>query len=175
MAEQKQLLEKPRTRRVLQRAKADSASLFVHKDSTSMKSRWTDNLSKVSRVFDFDPEVFSTGVYHRVFRGSLKYRLRQQQQHTTWMRSHRESLVLARACEASMLEDCDVFAAHYMKRLAELDAEHALTYFDDQAGQITRRISQAYIIWLDPAFQQLLVGGPSGPLMGGPSMTLCRL
>jgi hypothetical protein len=40
----------------------------------------TDNLSKMSVVFDFDPEVFSSGVYHRVFRGSLKHRLRQLQQ-----------------------------------------------------------------------------------------------
>jgi hypothetical protein len=80
MAEQSRLLEKPRTRRVLQRVKVDSASLFVHRDSSSFKSKMTDNLSKMSVVFDFDPEVFSSGVYHRVFRGSLKHRLRQQQQ-----------------------------------------------------------------------------------------------
>jgi hypothetical protein len=215
MTEQKQLLERPKTRSILQSARADSASLFVHQDATSFKSRLTDSLSKMSKVFDFDTVVFSTSVYHRVFRGSLKYRLRQQLSHSvsrstvdfiqgdldittkvtsretistivpqaplhvrlpsSWTSSHRESLVLVRVCEMCMLKDCDTFAAHYVKHLAELDAEHVLTYFDDQAGQITRRISQSDIIWRDPAFQQLLVGGPSRSLFGGPSMTLCRL
>jgi hypothetical protein len=220
MTEQKQLLEKPKTRSILLSAQADSASLFVHQDATSFRSRLTDSLSKMSNIFDFDSAVFSTSVYHRVFRGSLKYRLRQQQQQqqllpcvsrstgdssqdgfdgtaqatsqksistivpqaplhfqlpTTWTSSHRESLVLVRACEMRMLEDCDTFAAHYVKRLAVLDAEHALTYFDDEAGQITRRISQSNIIWRDPAFQQLLFGGSSRSLGCGPSMTLCRL
>jgi hypothetical protein len=215
MAEQKRLLEKPKTRRVLQRAKADSASLFVHRDTASFMSRVTDNLSKMSLVFDFDPALFSSGVYHRVFRGSLKYRLRQQQhqhaldrlselhpqheqhdsahemhdtlsimmQHeppqirnsTTWKLTEREGLALVQFCEARMLDDCDRFAALYVKCIAVLDAEHALSYFDDQAGQITRRISQAQINWRDPSFQQLLDGGSSGSLIGGPSMTLCRL
>jgi hypothetical protein len=221
MTEQKQLLEKPRTRKILQNAKADSASLFVHQDTTSRMSRLTDNLSKMSVVFDFDPAVFSSNVYHRVFRGSLKYRLRQQQQQqrhqphalgllhtessndeldditqvdtrettptltpngspdlrnpTAWTLSHRQSLTLVRLCETHMLEDCDRFAACYVEHLAVRDSEHTLKYFDDQAGQITRRISQAHIIWRDPTFQQLLVGGPSGTLLGGPSMTLCRL
>jgi hypothetical protein len=39
----------------------------------------TDNLSKISRVFEFDPNVFSTRVYERAFRGSVKQALRQQQ------------------------------------------------------------------------------------------------
>jgi hypothetical protein len=93
----------------------------------------------------------------------------------SWLIPHANSLALVQLCEARMLEDCDTFAACYVKRLAELDAEHALTYFDDQAGQITRKISQAHIIWRDPTFQQLLLGGPSGPIIGGPRMTLCRL
>jgi hypothetical protein len=220
MAEQKQLLEKSKTRSILLSARADSASLFVHLDATSFRSRLTDSLSKMSKVFDFDSAVFSTGVYHRVFRGSLKYRLRHQQQQqtfslyllrsienkpqneldgitettsrettstispqappharlpTTWTSSHRESLSLVRACEMRMLEDCDTFSAHYVKRLAELDAEQVLTYFDDEAGQITRRISQSDVIWRDPVFQQLLIGGPSGSLDRGPSMSLSRL
>jgi hypothetical protein len=220
MTEQKQLLEKPKTRSILLSARTDSASLFVHQDAASFRSRLTDSLSKMSNVFDFDSAVFSTSVYHRVFRGSLKYRLRQQQEQqklspyvsrptgdssqdefdgtaqatsqktistivpqaplhfqlpTTWTSSHHESHVLVRACEMRMLDDCDTFAAHYVKRLAVLDAEHALTYFDDEAGQITRRISQSNIIWRDPAFQQLLLGGSSRSLGCGPSMTLCRL
>jgi hypothetical protein len=218
MAEQKLLLEKPRTRRILRNAKADSASLFVHRDTTSRMSRLTDNLSKMSVVFDFDPVVFSSNVYHRVFRGSLKNSLRQQQQQQphaldllltessyselddvtqvntrettstltangspdlrhpiSWTLSHRQSLTLVRLCEAHMLEDCDRFAACYVEHLAARYNEHTLRYFDDQAGQITRKISQAHVIWRDPTFHQLLVGGPSGSLIGGPSMTLCRL
>lgn len=79
MSDQKRLLERPRSRRVLRSAKTDTDSLFVHQDTDSFKSRLTDNLSKMSVVFDFDPAVFSSGVYYRVFQGSLKYRLRQQQ------------------------------------------------------------------------------------------------
>lgn len=217
MSDQKRLLERPRTRRILRSAKADSESLFVHQDTGSFKSRLTDNLSKMSVVFDFDPAVFSSGVYHRVFRGSLKYSLRQQrrqpytrtQSHdvesddesddvtevtnqdtastttlqgpltfgksNSWTLGHRQSVDLVRTCETQMLHDCDRFAAYYVKQLAKLDTEHALTYSDDQAGQITRRISQSNIIWKDFMFQQLLAGGSSGPAKGGPSMTLCRL
>lgn len=38
----------------------------------------TDSLSKMSLEFDFDSEVFSSAVYHHVFRRTLKARLRQQ-------------------------------------------------------------------------------------------------
>jgi hypothetical protein len=38
----------------------------------------TDNLSKISRVFEFDSSVFSTRVYERAFRGSVKNALRQK-------------------------------------------------------------------------------------------------
>jgi hypothetical protein len=44
-----------------------------------MRSRFTDNLSKLSMVFPFDNIVFSSNVYERVFRGSLKASLRRQQ------------------------------------------------------------------------------------------------
>ncbi|KAH7392969.1 hypothetical protein BKA66DRAFT_567694 [Pyrenochaeta sp. MPI-SDFR-AT-0127] len=79
ISEQQGLLEKPKTRSALQRARADSLSLFVHRDTESLRSQVTDNLSKMSLVFDFDPEIFSSSPYHRVFRGSLKHFLRQQQ------------------------------------------------------------------------------------------------
>ncbi|KAH7411697.1 hypothetical protein DE146DRAFT_250965 [Phaeosphaeria sp. MPI-PUGE-AT-0046c] len=216
MSDQKRFLERPRSRRVLRSAKADSESLLVHQDTTSFKSRLTDNLSKMSMVFDFDPAVFSSGVYHRVFRGSLKYRLRQQQRRpytrdqsddaesndgsddltevrtrdttstftaqiplylprsNSWMPAHQQSLEIVQACETHMLEDCDRFAAYYVELLAKLDTEHALNYSDDQAGQITRRISQSHIVWKDFMFQQLLTGGSTRSATGGPNMTLCR-
>lgn len=217
MSDQKQLLERPRTRRILRSAKTDSESLFVHQDTTSFKSRFTDNLSKMSIVFDFDPAVFSSEVYHRVFRGSLKDHLRKKPQQpytrnhtydvesdddcedtldsttqdtmstltsqgplttrkvTSWTPSHQHGLEVIRACETHMLGDCDRFAAYYVKQLATLDNQHALKYSDDQAGRITRRISQSNVIWKDFMFQQLLTGGSTGPAKGGPSMTLCRL
>lgn len=40
----------------------------------------TDNLSKLSAVFDFDQALFSSNVYQRAFRGSIKQILRQNQQ-----------------------------------------------------------------------------------------------
>ncbi|KAH7073815.1 hypothetical protein BKA63DRAFT_604128 [Paraphoma chrysanthemicola] len=79
LAEQRQLLERPRSRTVLQRVKDDSASLLVHRDSASFTTQSSDNLSRLSLVFTFDQEIFSSGVYHRVFRGTLKKGLRRWQ------------------------------------------------------------------------------------------------
>jgi hypothetical protein len=73
------LLEKSSTRRVLQQAEYDSASLFVHRDTDSFISNLTDNLSKLSVVFSFDRELFVSKVYERVLRGSIKESLRRQQ------------------------------------------------------------------------------------------------
>lgn len=217
MSDQKRLLERPRSRRILKSSKPNSDSLLVNQDTTSFRSRLTDNLSKMSMIFDFDAAVFSTDVYHRAFRRSHKFRLRQQrlqpfarnQAHdvesndesddmteptardttststlqvlsnlpksNTWTSAHRQSLDIVRQCEAHMSSDCNRFAACYVKQLAKLDNEHALTYSDDQAGKITRRISQSNVIWKDFMFQQLLTGGSLAPAKGGPSMTLCRL
>ncbi|KAF2797465.1 hypothetical protein K505DRAFT_358428 [Melanomma pulvis-pyrius CBS 109.77] len=44
-----------------------------------MKSQFSDNLSKLSKVFVFDTTVFSSRIYQRVFRGSLKESLRRKQ------------------------------------------------------------------------------------------------
>ena len=70
-------MQRQKTRKVLKRAQADSISLYVQRDTSSISSKWTDNLSKISRVFDSN--VFSTKVYERVFRGSVKDALKQQQ------------------------------------------------------------------------------------------------
>ncbi|KAH7089620.1 hypothetical protein FB567DRAFT_590429 [Paraphoma chrysanthemicola] len=77
LAEQRQLLERPRSRTVLQRVKDDSASLLVQRDSASFMTHLSDNLSKISLVFTFDQEIFSSDVYHRVFRGTFKKGLRR--------------------------------------------------------------------------------------------------
>jgi hypothetical protein len=73
------MLEKSSTRKVLRRVEIDSASLFVHRDTASLISQCTDNLSKLSAVFSFDRELFVSKVYERALRGSVKEALRRQQ------------------------------------------------------------------------------------------------
>jgi guanine nucleotide-binding protein G(i) subunit alpha len=76
ISDQKILLEKSSTRKTIQRMKDDTSSLYVQRDSTSINSRvsqFTDTLSKISRSFEFDRELFSTKVYGSAFRGSLKH------------------------------------------------------------------------------------------------------
>ena len=88
MSEQRQLLEKPKSRKSIERVKADSASLLVHRDSASFISRWTDNMSKLSHVFNFDTVLLSSRVYERIFRNSLKQSVRQQLPETFSAPSH---------------------------------------------------------------------------------------
>ena len=80
LSEQQRVLGTNKTRKVLDRAKADSISLYVHRGSASLTSKMTDNMSKISRVFEFDSNIFSTGVYERAFRGSVRDLLRRRQQ-----------------------------------------------------------------------------------------------
>jgi hypothetical protein len=77
LSEQNRQLVTTKARKVLKRAQADSVSLFVQRDTASFTSKMTDNLSKISRVFEFDRDVFSTSVYERAFRGSVKQALKQ--------------------------------------------------------------------------------------------------
>ena len=79
MSEQKMVLERSSTRKTLKHIKSDSASLIVHRDSASFLSRYSDSLSRLSVVFKFDPELFSTKVHERVHRKSLKTAYRQEQ------------------------------------------------------------------------------------------------
>ena len=77
MSEQRSLLQESKTRKDIGLMKLDSASLFVHRDSSSFISRWSDNLSKISLCFGFDRELFGTRVYERVFRGAVKASIRK--------------------------------------------------------------------------------------------------
>ncbi|KAH7073859.1 hypothetical protein BKA63DRAFT_576174 [Paraphoma chrysanthemicola] len=78
LADQKELLERPKTRETLAITQSDSASLLVLRDSASFVSKWTDNLSRLSRVFDFDTEVLASRAYGRVFRESLKHLIKKR-------------------------------------------------------------------------------------------------
>ncbi|KAF2826134.1 hypothetical protein CC86DRAFT_406431 [Ophiobolus disseminans] len=78
-AEQKLHLEAPKTREALQLAKINAVLLLPQRDGASVRtnqSRWSDNLSRVSLIFTFDPATNSSGAYNRVFRDLLKYRIR---------------------------------------------------------------------------------------------------
>lgn len=87
---QQQLLARPESRKTLRRAKIASASLLSQRDTaSSVRTSWTDNLSKMSLVFDFDNDVFSSGVYTRVFRELSKYRIRIHEERG-WLMLKRE-------------------------------------------------------------------------------------
>jgi hypothetical protein len=88
LGEQKCLLEKSKTRKVIGRMQMNSSSLYVNRDSASITSRVTDNLSKLSVVFDFDSEIFSSRIYQQVLRASAKNDLRQQQKRGTHPDNH---------------------------------------------------------------------------------------
>lgn len=60
----------------MRRMEQASASLFVNYDKGSTFSRHTDNLSKLSCIFDFDSELLSSAAYERVSRLTMKYVLR---------------------------------------------------------------------------------------------------
>ncbi|RDL42542.1 Uncharacterized protein BP5553_02521 [Venustampulla echinocandica] len=61
ISEQKIMLEKTSTRKIFKRVKDDTSSL-----------RCTDSLSKISKMFEFDRELFISKVYEKALRGSLK-------------------------------------------------------------------------------------------------------
>lgn len=66
------MLEKTSTRKIFKRVKDDTSSLYVQRDTSSIYSRCTDNLSKISKIFEFDRELFISKVYEKALRGSLK-------------------------------------------------------------------------------------------------------
>jgi hypothetical protein len=75
------LLESPTSRKVFRRIRDDSSSLYVQRDSLSLYSRWTgtvSTLSKISKVFEFDRELFISKVYEKALRDALKEKLGRQ-------------------------------------------------------------------------------------------------
>jgi len=75
MFEQKLLLENPMSRDVFNKAKDDSSSLVALRDRASdhtQVTRSTGNSSKMSQVFQFDAELFSSGVYQRAVRSMVR-------------------------------------------------------------------------------------------------------
>src|ERR1700744_6451215 len=56
----------------------DTASLVVHRDTDSIMTWVTDNLSKFALDFIFDSQLLITNVYKRAIRGSVKDALRLQ-------------------------------------------------------------------------------------------------
>ncbi|KAJ0421286.1 hypothetical protein BJY00DRAFT_312199 [Aspergillus carlsbadensis] len=73
--EQKALLERSSSQKVLRQTHLDSASLIAQYDTSSIASQLTDTLSKLSLVFSFDRTLFTSNVYERFFRGLTKRNL----------------------------------------------------------------------------------------------------
>lgn len=78
LAEQQLVLTKPNTRKALKKIRKDSESLIVHRDKNSLVTGYTDNLSKLSRVFSFDGDLFASKVYQSVIRNRLKLSIRSR-------------------------------------------------------------------------------------------------
>ena len=76
LIEQKKMLEKKSTRIVIAKVEKDSASLILQRDDGSLFTAWTDNLSKLSRIFPFDSELLATKVYNRAWRNAIRFSLR---------------------------------------------------------------------------------------------------
>jgi hypothetical protein len=75
ISDQKTLLEKSSTRKVIRRVKDDTSSLYVQCDSLSLHSRvsqCSDTLSKMSKTFEFDRELFISKVYERIHEKVLR-------------------------------------------------------------------------------------------------------
>ncbi|KAF2121297.1 hypothetical protein BDV96DRAFT_640692 [Lophiotrema nucula] len=105
LSEQRVILEKSTTRRALGRAKTESASLLVLRDTNSISSKWTDTMSKLSVVFVFDQELFKTKVYSRVLRGSFKEVLRRQREPTVGGLTQREARLRSIAIDNQIKRD----------------------------------------------------------------------
>jgi len=76
VVDQRQLLEKKSTRTAIDKVERDSASLIVQRDSSSLRTYYTDNLSKLSLAFGFDNELRNSKVYDRAWRNTLISSLR---------------------------------------------------------------------------------------------------
>jgi hypothetical protein len=75
ISDQKTLLEKSSTRKMIRRVKDDTSSLYVQCDSMSLHSRvsqCSDTLSKMSKTFEFDRELFISKVYERIHEKVLR-------------------------------------------------------------------------------------------------------
>jgi len=99
------LLEKKSTRKVFRRVRDDSSSLYVQRDSTSLYSRYTDNLSKISKVFEFDRELFVSKVYEIALRSSLKDTVENLRRHESHGDSSPEEKERTKLIDRQLEED----------------------------------------------------------------------
>ncbi|KAM7219795.1 hypothetical protein V8F06_004829 [Rhypophila decipiens] len=81
LSKQKGLLEDSQTRRVFKTMQDDTASLLVHRDVDSLLTGTATSItsSKRSIIFDFDSTLFTSRIYQRWIRGSVKKALLDQQ------------------------------------------------------------------------------------------------
>lgn len=106
ISEQKTLLEKAATRKIFQRIRDDSSSLYVQRDSSSLSSRWTDNLSRISKVFDFDRELFVSKVYENALRNSLRDTAQKLRRRSSLDKSSVEDIIRSKVIDRELEQDC---------------------------------------------------------------------
>lgn len=72
ISEQKALLSQSSSRKIFQQVKDDSSSLCGQTDSASIFSWRAGTLSRLSKLFDFDRQLFATKVYEKAMQTSFK-------------------------------------------------------------------------------------------------------
>ncbi|KAK4207144.1 G-protein alpha subunit-domain-containing protein [Rhypophila decipiens] len=81
LSKQKGLLEDTQTRRVFKTMQDDTASLLVHRDVDSLLTGTATSITSFKRsiIFHFDSTLFTSRIYQRWIRGSVKKALFDQQ------------------------------------------------------------------------------------------------
>lgn len=105
-AEQRKLLEKPRSRKTFRRIDNDVASLYVHRDSDSFMSRLTDTLTKLSRDFVFDKLLWTSRVYKDASPGLLEL-MRERVRRQEWARLEERETARSKTINEQLKKDSD--------------------------------------------------------------------
>jgi hypothetical protein len=78
LAKQQEILLHSSVRKQIHIVQKDTASLMCLADSSSVVSWNTENSSKLSMLFDFDEELFTSKPYKALIRKSVKFSIRSQ-------------------------------------------------------------------------------------------------
>ena len=86
MAEQKEILESDRSRKIINQIKDDTSSLFCLRDSMSFRTSFTsptERFSMLSREFDFDAELVQSKVYNKQMKSFMRRAIRDSRRAIT--------------------------------------------------------------------------------------------
>ncbi|KAH7392981.1 hypothetical protein BKA66DRAFT_439102 [Pyrenochaeta sp. MPI-SDFR-AT-0127] len=180
LAQQKRSLKKLRDVTGVVRKKCDSASLYGLRDSNSFVSKCNSTLSGISLEFAFDTELFSSTVYQRVFRNSLKAAWREPLACRAERLGHEKLLVLGddetgkdrivNTIHEQRLQQCteeDIAACRLQRLKACLSRTQDLIRKVHQSEQINshmfRDAQQEYLIgvsldgYTDPTYEEDII------------------